>query len=669
MAGEQQTKLELIRIEGICKMLLKKIDEETLSNFVTRVTRSKPQNVKKTIYRLSRSKLIKIIKLASNYISSDDINEAYEQYRYGLKPGFTLFCISNNCLEIDCKSAYKLIDNKLRSIRYSDDETIKSIAIKSYNKVNDLVIEFSFSYLKKYSYLTEKEEPAYIYEYEECFSWIDTQNAFLAIKNVPNKVLITLKRVFSDAYGADIINIRLTKKLIHDVFGNDKIKKGSFIKPDASQCEIEKITIADSNFSKKQPIQDSISGHSMTGTYLNEVVGEDVNKTLGINCEKGCIYLTSNVSATVFREWSVQRISAIISYLKDNANYLEYDLFHAKNIMDLQIWSKFSKIQKKLIERICYSIYVASHNNQECAPVSCSALEIKNKLNDQFHCTLLSKCNRCDEKFFPRCSCGKPDLSISKHGVICKECGIEPELVTCECGHEQPIEDLENILCLYPESKMMRLISQTFKSNFDIDLYGSFYINDGILILTESTKGGIITPDDIFELRDISNMSISDSEYSKCLFEVQKLKEKCSSMNNQNCNNCDRFDEKICIMKIFTTYPNYRPSPHQANEFGDVSFTVTIDENQYTLVGIAKSAQNRKDVLNVSENPSREMIQQVLSSTHDSRIDIIAAICPMRFSDQLVEELRYIAKLTNKMIVILDDRFMTKQYAAYLTSK
>ena len=119
-------------------------------------------------------------------------------------------------------------------------------------------------------------------------------------------------------------------------------------------------------------------------------------------------------------------------------------------------------------------------------------------------------------------------------------------------------------------------------------------------------------------------------------------------------------------MKIFSTNPTYRPSPHQAGEFGDVNFSVTLNGQSCELVGVAKSAQNEKDVLNLSEPPAREMLQQILTATHDARIGIIAAICPMRFHDQLVEELRYLAKLTGKPIVILDDMFMAKQYKVYL---
>lgn len=55
MNQKQRTKLELIRIEGICKMLLKKIkDEAQLTAWVDNATNTSTKDVRKAITRLSR---------------------------------------------------------------------------------------------------------------------------------------------------------------------------------------------------------------------------------------------------------------------------------------------------------------------------------------------------------------------------------------------------------------------------------------------------------------------------------------------------------------------------------------------------------------------------------------------------------------------------------------
>lgn len=647
-------------------MLLQKVEEERLINLVSSVTNAMPQNIRKSIFRLPRYQLIQIIEHTSDVISSEDIDHAYEQYRYGLKPGFTLFSINKKCKIISETKAYNLMSEKLNSIHYEDDEKIKSIAVKAHAKIDVSVVEYSFYYLNKHSYLDENETPEFVYEYEECFVWIDTKNAFLAMKNVPKKVLGILKQAISEVYETQMINIKLTKKLIHDIFGDEKIKRGSFIKPNASDNEAEKITVSDSRFSEKQIIQESISSYDMTGTYLNETVGENQDNTLGINCDKGRVYLTSNVSATVFRAWSIQRITSIISYLSDNADYSDFSVFQAKNIMDFSIWTEFSSCQKKLLEQVCYSAYVASCNKQDCALLDCSVFLLKNSMKGHFYNTLLAYCDQCNELFFPHCSCGTADLSVTRNDeILCRECGSLQKQIFCEVGHEHIVANLEDIICLYPTSKMIQKIAQTLKNVFDITLEGTLYIHNGQLTLLASQTGGLVLASAIPELQAIAGTNLSQSQYDTALNAVQVMKEKCRRTTNKNCNTCTLTDSSTCIMKIFSTNQTYRPSPHQASEFGDVNFSITLNGQSCELVGVAKSAQNGKDVLNLSETPAREMLQQILMATHDARIGVIAAICPMRFHDQLQEELRYLAKLTGKPIVILDDMFMAKQYKVY----
>lgn len=80
-----KNKLELVRREGICKLLLKTYqkDEETLKSKIEKVNGSFPQDVK-IIYKLNKGQLISIIEHSN--IPMIEIDELFDQYRYGLKP-------------------------------------------------------------------------------------------------------------------------------------------------------------------------------------------------------------------------------------------------------------------------------------------------------------------------------------------------------------------------------------------------------------------------------------------------------------------------------------------------------------------------------------------------------------------------------------------------------
>ena len=188
-----KNKLELVRREGICKLLIKTYeeDEEELKNKIEQVSGSYPRDLK-VLYKLNKGQLISIVKKSN--ISQEKIDETFDQYRYGLKP----------------------------------EEEIKE------NKI----IEYSFTYLKRYPYIDEEECPNAIYELEECFVWVSTTNNFIAIKNSPNKIVQILQQIFGEIYETELNNIKLNNKLVEEIFGNDRRKATAInIAPDNKKAE------------------------------------------------------------------------------------------------------------------------------------------------------------------------------------------------------------------------------------------------------------------------------------------------------------------------------------------------------------------------------------------------------------------------------------------------
>ena len=84
MIKSDKTKLELIRLDGIRSLIVNKINEEQLIEIIKQEFNLDSKKCYETLKKLNRSQLIKIID-KSNIISSNDIDETYEQYRYGPK--------------------------------------------------------------------------------------------------------------------------------------------------------------------------------------------------------------------------------------------------------------------------------------------------------------------------------------------------------------------------------------------------------------------------------------------------------------------------------------------------------------------------------------------------------------------------------------------------------
>ena len=654
MIKSVKTKLELIRLDGIRSLIVNKINEEQLIEIIKQEFNLDSKKCYETLKKLNRSQLIKIID-KSNIISSNDIDETYEQYRYGLKPGFTIFTFLNSGLsEINSDEINKKIENKLTGLHYFEDSKFKSLTLKNIMEIRDNTFEFSFTYLSKYTYINDSDEPDYIYELKDCFVWVNLKNNFLAIKNCPNDIQNKLLNLFSNILNVSLYNIKITKKLINEVF-NGKIKKGTFIKPDATDEEVTKIIIADDELTKKKIYQDGVSSYDMSNTFLDEQLDDSTKSTLGINCKSGKIYLTKNVNATQFRNWSINSINRIINYLNDINNCKEKDIFQSRNILSN---TNYSSDEKSIIENICYNIFLYINTGETSFLMQKDVIVIKTKLKSKFYTTLFGFCDICKEEtqlFCPKCN--RSNLKLIKDSICCMECEENITTFLCDEGHNIYGKNLVDIIRLLPNREFIDEINSYLLTNFGIRLEGSFVLEGNHLNIHKYSSGEILDYTKIEEFKKIQEINIINIKDQ--LDKYNKIKEKCRKCSNEECSICTN-NTNLCIMKLFIGFGNYRPSPHQGQEFGDVNFKITYEgKKEYNFVGIAKS-RPKSGVLNLSDHASREMIQQILTMSRDKRVDVIGAICPAKFHDQLRQELYYLAKITKVRIIILDDIFMSK---------
>lgn len=663
ISEEQKLKLELVQSNGIVKLLLAKCDNNLLQMRVENLLDAEIKNLKTTLGRLSKKQLIYLVE-RSEEILNVDVDEIYELHRYGLKPGFTLSYLGKS-EEIESDKLKELLDKELAAIEYQDDAQYKKIASKAIEKISGDTLEVSFTYLNKHTYISEEEKPDFIYELKDTFVWINIKDGYMAIKNTANTVINILKSVFSKVYNTRISTIRLTKQMINEVFGENKMRKGTFYKPNANEKEAEKVTIADTRLAEKPNVREAYKGYDLTSSALEEQIGEDLISTLGINCKQGKIYLTKNLAASDFRAWSVKRIKDIIAYM-NGANLEEFANFRVQNVMDNSLCKSYTENQKKIIEKIIFSLYCAKKYDLDSFMVESTITEIVEKCDKFFTVRLVYECDECGEICIARCSeCGSANLILNKKKVlICSECGKTQEAVynvQCEQGHDTSFVGLERVVELQPTLALIDTCKEILKDYFGLELYENefFYIHDGnLVIIKNDNKGQLLNIHEADELKKICDVEISADERDVLIERFRAIKEKCRKHGNKWCNQCN-YTDQVCIMKLFSIF-DFRPSPHQNSEFGDVNFQIKMGGEKLRIVGIAKSKVGKQDTLTVSTAIGREMIQQVLSMSHDERVDIIAPICPMRFHPQLVAEIEYIARKTGKKAMVIDDEFMIR---------
>lgn len=309
----QKIKLESMQIKGIRWMIWNNIEKESIESRLLQIKgQASTNDLAKLVNSQSRANLINLIE-HSPEITELVIDAAYEKYRYGLKPGFTLFWAK--CTDRKNVSQEQLVDKIkqfLNSIRYGDDDKYKTLEFGSIIKFGD-IYEISLSYLQRFNYINPEGEFEFIYMMKECFVWVGIDKNFIAINNMPEVLMNALKKFFSKLYCADITNIKITNGLLKKVFSNDNTKRVTRHNANPPDNQLEKITVADPKLSEKMDcIPSGYEDYDVTNTQYVEDIDGSTTGTLGVNCNKGKMYLSKSLTSSQFRAWSTRRINDII---------------------------------------------------------------------------------------------------------------------------------------------------------------------------------------------------------------------------------------------------------------------------------------------------------------------------------------------------------------------
>ena len=155
---EQKIKLESMQIKGIRWMIWNNIEKESLESRLLQIRgQSSTNDLTKLLNSQSRAILIQLIE-RSPEITNTIIDTAYEKYRYGLKPGFTLFWAkSRDIKNVSQEQLTEKIKEYLSTLHSRDDDKYKDLKSGSIIKFGD-TYEISLSYLQRFNYINHEGE-------------------------------------------------------------------------------------------------------------------------------------------------------------------------------------------------------------------------------------------------------------------------------------------------------------------------------------------------------------------------------------------------------------------------------------------------------------------------------------------------------------------------------
>lgn len=682
ISEEQRIKLESMQIKGIHWLIWNNIERDAIESRLLQIRNQDYTNdLTKLVNSQSREILIKLIEMSPE-INASIIDAAYERYRYGLKPGFTLFWAKTR---VQKNVSQDLLTEKIKdffsNLHYNEDEKYKNLEFSAIIKFGD-IYEISLSYLQRFNYINPDGEFTHIYMMKECFAWVGISKNFIAINNMPEVLMNKLKKFFSNLYMADITNIKITNSLLRKVFSDDNTKRVTKHNVNPPENQLEKITIADSQLSKKMDcIPAGYEDYAITNTQYIEDIDGNTTGTLGVNCNKGRLYLSKSLTSTQFRSWSTRRIRDIIGYFQ-NSTDITYETIEGFNMFTSSMWEKVNPSAITILNEIVYAILSCKQSGIDSFPIPFDVIQAYTDLNSFFVEKISFDCEMCEESAIPCCcKCGSSSFNITKRTpikIICNNCGEAQTgsiSLACENGHITSFGDINKIFELIATDDFCKNLFATINLYYpEIEFSNNEFITISStgLEIRHSPDYEKLKPSDIDEFHPICEHSIvrTAEELDKI---YKNIKEKCAVPTNLNCANCKNkrcksADEIGCILRLFEGFEGFVPQPHQGHEFGDVSMLVKYQGKNMTFQGLAKSVPSGRTSPKVTKSSDlgREIIQQTLSAFHDNRAEIVGIIYPHLVDDQLKHFLYHYAKLSNKRLVILDREFMLKLLDQYI---
>ena len=256
MTNEMGVALDLMRLEGICKMLVETLEADELENkFLSITKQQKVDNLKSSLLKLTKADLRQIIEI-SPAITESVVKKYYDEYRYGRKPGFVLFWASGFIgKELNANQLENDLRGFLAGKNYKEDakfKDLKCVATTKWIEAESTVFEVGFHYLKKYSFVAADNSFDYIHELTDCFAWINADKGFVALYNMPPTIEIIIKQAVLRLYGVTMLGLSLNRTVLDSIFNPEDRKKVSLTHYSSDSEKPQKATFSDPDLASKQ---------------------------------------------------------------------------------------------------------------------------------------------------------------------------------------------------------------------------------------------------------------------------------------------------------------------------------------------------------------------------------------------------------------------------------
>lgn len=619
------------------------------------------------------SKAETISKFRTLNLSSDIIEEIYNQYKLGKNLSFQLFYSNQLLSNIDFDIEKWNLDNtthNIDNVKYENLPKIRNIYFYDAEDISDEIKEISYKYhiLHKYFNDKENEEPSFIYETQYGFLWINIKNNYVVIIAKEEKVVQLIQQQFKKLFNVKLSQPQLTKDSLNRIFLKENTKSATYTEPTGLTTKLSFASTAGDYCNNNQ--DNIIEKFEESGTrkaiarYKEIIIPEDFSSqsVISVNADKCKISVMKTYSTDQIRAWGQDKFGQITDELN---NMKISDITQYFNVFAKSILSDYhmSKDEINFIKAISSALYNALLKKENCEISITGADYSSVKLSKFFNVVPLYDCPSCNTQHYVKCYYCGDDL-VWNDGLYCKICkkGYKQKVfLKCEDNEKTHELNIYEAITLIPNSFFMDILSRFIvQSGLTYNnKQHHFYIKNNILSFFNEINEveSYLTDLSIFKNLCINLQDKNINEYNTLKKECLKIPEKCKNPKKSDCQNCKNDYKKYCLMKMFSyLVPSYKPQPHKGTEYGDASFVTDINGTQKTIKVIMKKYEENGPAL-ISKGAGREIIIQVITQyMRDASRPILAVLIPSGIDAALKQDIRNLVGFVKGKVIFIEEQ-------------
>lgn len=691
---EYQDKLSLIPMVQLCKLVDEAVKSDAkLGMYMEEALGLKKAKPRTMLRRLVKDQLIEIILLADE-IPASYTEDLFDEYKFSNRPSFRVFKFSSPGKELPAdfaknfRAACQAVNKKKNDVHRIHTKGYKFISIENLKEYPE-IHEIRMTYQYRIDYIEpENGDAASVYGLAYSFLWLDLESGMSVINAKHEAAIRDMQQMLREAMEQVVQDIRFTEGLIERIAKMDYIRRANLVSSNptsahdpvyVSMSHPGLVHLPQFNELLQRANYELVSGYYKIPLEDGETsVGE---YGLGVSARKGKLWFPNHLSNKLIRRWGVgilRRLSDELNQIRDRnfAAFAEIVNLDTNPISATIHMETRREIMNKFVKNAFNLVF---QNQQQGYLRETNSMELIGKGKGFFFPPRLyatCDCGRSD--FIPCPRCGNTDYKAKGGVIYCLNCDqpmadqIIQEYPCQSCGKTSLVGSVNEALLLYPNEKSYDYLwkqfehMQSLEHGLGYDQSELFWVYKNQLWRKSVPLEIEVDPTALNHFRNLTPYDeIDKKELDETLHFLKVARGKCPFYETvDDCIGCQRtLTRQNCLQRLLVDTAHPHLYNHNELGLGDLAFKAVLAREDVTVVCYGRNGRRGRrefGLLTTRSTEGSKLLSLMLDDHKSDAFEVFGVVTRTDLSDELVENLKLVARYGNKRLAIFDREILVR---------